>query len=342
MKEMQKRRLFFVSCLVIIIFYAGYHANVQRYGAPISAFERPYTTSYGMFEVSAFPNGLQSCCILTVDDVSYHSSTSEMLLLIGKLQELGVHATFFVIPAHGDEEHAIVYNPALVTTLQAAQYAGFEVGQHGYTHTPADELRGLSFSEQAQCISRGRQILEQCFGDIYGFRPPSFWADTGTYTALEKQGYFYCGSCSLFNVFPYMPPGGQYPFWGESLDLLVIPTFPEDDLWAIGAEGIGQSKYQLNARWESRRDKGAPYVITTHLAPLMTRDGETIPGLEALSGFVTAIDDGTVWFPCMLEYARWHNMRCNLDISYIYDNNLLYIYIISEHDVSGLSITVTD
>jgi hypothetical protein len=35
-------------------------------------------------------------------------------------------------------------------------------------------------------------------------------------------------------------------------------------------------------------------------------------------------------------------MRCNLDISYIYDNNLLYIYIISEHDVSGLSITVTD
>ncbi len=339
---MPKRRLFFVSCLVLLLAYAAYHENVQRYLVPASAFDNPFDAAYGPVEVAELPWGKASCCMVTVDDVSYHSSTTDLLSLVGTVHDLGVHATLFVIPAHGSEEKSVQSNPALVSVLQTAQYAGCEVAQHGYTHTPPTELRGMSLDEQMGAILRGREILESCFGEISGFRPPSFWANTDTYKTLDAYGYEYCASASIFNVYPYYPPGHVYPLWGTPLHVLIIPTFPEDDLWMISSDDIDQSIYQLSARWGSCRNKGTPYVLTTHLAPLMLRDGADVPGLTALSEFITTIDDGSVWFPSMSEYAEWYEMRTNIDISYEIEENMLYILINSDNDVSGLTLSLSE
>lgn len=339
---MPKRRLFFALFIVLLIAYVAYQSNIQRYAVPLSAFDDPIVTSYGDFDVAALPWGKTSSCLVTIDDVSYHTSTSDLFLLVNRFEELGVHATFFVIPAHGNEEKSVANNPALLSALQTAQYFGCEIAQHGYTHTPAAELKGLSYAEQLEAITRGKEILDSCFGSVTGFRPPSFWANTDTYRVLVEQGFEYCGSASVFNVYPYYPPGHVYPVLGTPLDILIIPTFPEDNLWEISSDEIGLVLYNLNARWTSCQERGTPYVLTTHLSPLMSKEGFDVPGFEALSTFLTSINDGSVWFPSMDEYRCWIETRKSIEIGNIINNERLIIDISSEKSISGLTITLHD
>lgn len=343
MKDMHKRRLFFAIIILLVISYGVITTNLGRYAVPLSAFSDPLERDHGLFEVELCPYGYTAVCLITIDDVSYHTDVLDLSRLLALLEWHEAHATFFVIPAHGSEEKDIALNEVLAERLGNAIAAGCEVGQHGYTHTPARELKGMSADEERTALARGRELLECVFGPIVGFRAPSYWATATTYHTLSEMGYAYCAPASLFNVFPFHPTSGRLPGWGDPLSILCIPGFPEDDVaLALGEGGVEEALYHLNARFDACREKGTPYVLTTHMPIFEHGPDGSAPCQRALSRFLDGIDDGTVWFPSMQEYAEWYEMITELRIDSTFIEGLMTISVYSSTNPSGLTFILHD
>lgn len=129
--------------------------------------------------------------------------------LLDLLDELGGHATFFVLGELAEHE------PALVAEIVRR---GHEVGSHGFRHRP---LAGLLRREFREDVRRSRETLEQTASSpVTGFRAPYFSIKAGVRWPLEvvrESGFQYDSSVLPIDrapglevvspVAPYRAPG---------------------------------------------------------------------------------------------------------------------------------------
>ena len=138
---------------------------------------------------------------LRFDDPSATSDHALERGILRVLEELGIPATFAVVPCRRKPHALLTIDAANVPHLVAAQAAGsIEIAQHGYTHeslaspqaTAQSEFRGVSATEQARRIDAGRDVLESAFrGPVTGFVPPWNTHDEQTSRILAERGYAY-------------------------------------------------------------------------------------------------------------------------------------------------------
>jgi len=115
-----------------------------------------------------------------------HFSVRRMLpRVLGMLDELGLHATFFV-----EGLNAELYPEAL---LQIAD-SGHELGYHGWRH---EHWPNLSPSEEARLLERGVRKMHELGVRPRGFRPPGGRLTPSSPGLLENLGFTYCSPAGL-------------------------------------------------------------------------------------------------------------------------------------------------
>ncbi len=106
--------------------------------------------------------------------------------LLSLLDELGVHATFFVLGM------AARAHPELVGRIVAA---GHEIGCHGDAHLPVSAQTRQQFASD---LRRGRETIEHLTGNRpHGYRAPAFSitsASPWAYDVLAEEGFSYDAS----------------------------------------------------------------------------------------------------------------------------------------------------
>ena len=123
-----------------------------------------------------------------------HFSVRRMLpRILGMLDELGLHATFFV-----EGLNAELYPEALLEIANS----GHELGYHGWRH---EYWPNLSPSEEARLLERGVHKMHELGVRPRGFRPPGGRLTPCSPELLENLGFTHCspagvGIGSLGNV----------------------------------------------------------------------------------------------------------------------------------------------
>ena len=98
--------------------------------------------------------------------------------ILGLLEEYDMKATFFVVA-----ELALEY-PSLMSWIVEA---GHELACHGYTHVPHSSFPEWVLREE---LRKAVTTLRE-FGEVVGFRAPSFCEDTNIYSVLREHGILY-------------------------------------------------------------------------------------------------------------------------------------------------------
>jgi len=335
------KKSYLVLLLLIIVFgFYLYSSNMQRYFSPVSSYWDPLDTDHEYFTVGRFPDGHGSVSIFTIDDVSYASSTQDVRTIKEITSKYGASITFFVIPRYGGEDRPLSENQEIVDYLEYCISTGDEVAMHGYTHYPTKELEGKSYDEQREILEKGLLDLSGLFGPINGFRPPSFWKNTNTYKALADIGFEYCSSASIFNVFPYHPKDYFHPLFGDDIDIIEVPCFPEDYFWDVRPDNLSILSYELTTRYESCEKKGTAFVVLSHLDRLVQINeiSGRSEGLLMLDNYLEYVYGENAWMPTLTEYVRWYKALGELDINSRNSQGVLTITIESENEVSGLTL----
>ncbi|MBN1786144.1 MAG: DUF2334 domain-containing protein [Candidatus Methanofastidiosa archaeon] len=322
----------------MVSFYL-YTSNVQRYFSPFSSYEDPLETKFEYFSLGRYPDAHEGVSLLTFDDVSYATSANDVMKVKEITDTYGAKSTYFIIPRYGGEGNTLSSNGDLVSYLSYCLSTGDEMALHGYTHYPTEELKGKSYEEQLELIDKGKEDLNVLFGPIYGFRPPSFWKNSNTYKALASEDFLYCSSASIFNVFPYHPKEFFHPFFGDDIDIIEVPCFPEDYFWDVTSENFSTLYFELITRFESCQKKGTAFVVFTHLPRLVNLDEATgrYEALEMLENYLEYTSENDIWMPTMREYTEWHIMFLELEINCRESLNELILTIDSQKDISGLT-----
>ncbi|HPR41130.1 MAG TPA: DUF2334 domain-containing protein [Candidatus Methanofastidiosa archaeon] len=337
---MIRRRYLFILFLIILVSSYLYTINVQRYFSPFSSYWDPFDLDNEYCSIGRFPSGNEGVAILTIDDVSYMTSAEEIQMIMELTEKYQADVTYFIIPRYGGEERTLSQNQELIEALNEALSQGDEMALHGYIHYPTMELKGKSYDEQLSIISSGKEDLESLFGEIYGFRPPSFWKNTNTYKALEEAGFQYCSSASIFNVFPYNPKDTFHPFFGDDIDIIEIPCFPEDYFWDVTPENSSTVYHELTTRFDACLKKGTPFLVFTHLPRLMAVNEITgrYEALEMMERFLEHANENNIWMPTIHEYLEWYNMLSGIEVDYKESLNELLVTITSEENIDGLTL----
>ncbi|MHC1605007.1 MAG: DUF2334 domain-containing protein [Candidatus Methanofastidiosia archaeon] len=336
---MSRNKCLSILAVIVVFGFFFHNLNLQMYFAPVSAFGNPIKTDYDYFTVNEYPYGHTGVCILTFDDVSGGTQIGDIERIAKILRKHNVRATYFVIPKHGGK--SIENNNELVLFLKECQRHGDEISQHGYLHTPPDELKNKSKEQQEEIINSGREILEKLFGNIYGFRPPSFWRNNTTFKILAKEGYQYCASATIFNVFPYYPRDSVLPmFFGNEIDIIEIPCYPVDFLSKVARDNYSEQLFRLETRFNSCYDRRTPFVFFSHLETLNYFDAssEKYIGIEAFDAFLKHVKGRDVWTPTISEFATWHTLLRNAKIDYHFSSDRLIISIISNDVIDGITL----
>jgi peptidoglycan/xylan/chitin deacetylase (PgdA/CDA1 family) len=105
--------------------------------------------------------------------------------ILGILEELGLHATFFVEGINAD-----LHPKAL---LQIAN-SGHELGYHGWRH---EYWPNLGPSEEARLLERGVHKMHELGVRPHGFRPPGGRLTASSPELLENLGFTYCSPAGL-------------------------------------------------------------------------------------------------------------------------------------------------
>jgi peptidoglycan/xylan/chitin deacetylase (PgdA/CDA1 family) len=118
--------------------------------------------------------------------LGHHFSVRRMLpRILGTLEELGLHATFFVEGINAD-----LHPKAL---LQIAN-SGHELGYHGWRH---EYWPNLGPSEEARLLERGVHKMHELGVRQHGFRPPGGRLTASSPELLENLGFTYCSPAGL-------------------------------------------------------------------------------------------------------------------------------------------------
>jgi len=118
--------------------------------------------------------------------LGHHFSVRRMLpRILGMLEELGLHATFFVEGINAD-----LHPEAL---LQIAN-SGHELGYHGWRH---EYWQNLDPFEEARLLERGVHKMHELRVRPCGFRPPGGRLTASSPELLENLGFTYCSPAGL-------------------------------------------------------------------------------------------------------------------------------------------------
>jgi peptidoglycan/xylan/chitin deacetylase (PgdA/CDA1 family) len=118
--------------------------------------------------------------------LGHHFSVRRMLpRILGMLEELRLHATFFVEGINTE-----LHPEAL---LQIAN-SGHELGYHGWRH---EYWPNLSPSEEAGLLERGVHKMHELGVRPRGFRPPGGRLTASSPELLENLGFTYCSPAGL-------------------------------------------------------------------------------------------------------------------------------------------------
>jgi len=118
--------------------------------------------------------------------LGHHFSVRRMLpRILGLLEELGLHATFFVEGINAD-----LHPEAL---LQIAN-SGHELGYHGWRH---EYWQNLDPFEEARLLERGVHKMHELRVRPCGFRPPGGRLTASSPELLENLGFTYCSPAGL-------------------------------------------------------------------------------------------------------------------------------------------------
>ncbi len=115
-----------------------------------------------------------------------HFSVRRMLpRILGMLEELGLHATFFV-----EGLNAELYPEA----LQQIADSGHELGYHGWRH---EYWPNLSPSQEARLLERGVYKMVELGVRPRGFRPPGGRLTPTSPELLDDLGFTHCSPAGL-------------------------------------------------------------------------------------------------------------------------------------------------
>lgn len=138
---------------------------------------------------------------LRLDDPSETSDHALEKTITGELAQLGMRATFAVIPFKVVAGNLVPFSPERASHLVEAEREGIvEIAMHGFSHTdrrrrpdgPPSEFRGVSEMEQVNMLQRGLAHMHTLFAEKqYGFVPPWNSFDKGTLQALAHLGFGY-------------------------------------------------------------------------------------------------------------------------------------------------------
>jgi peptidoglycan/xylan/chitin deacetylase (PgdA/CDA1 family) len=115
-----------------------------------------------------------------------HFSVRRMLpRILSMLDELGLHATFFV-----EGLNAELYPEALLEIAGA----GHEIGYHGWRH---EDWPNLSPSQEARLLERGVYKMDELGVRPRGFRPPGGRLTPSSPGLLDDLGFTHCSPAGL-------------------------------------------------------------------------------------------------------------------------------------------------
>lgn len=138
---------------------------------------------------------------LRLDDPSPLSDHALERGILAVLRELGIPATFAVVPHWQGEAGLVALSAENVQHLVQAHSEGLiEIAQHGFSHErltssgsgAPSEFWGVQADIQAYRIDTGRRVIEDVFGTkVKGFVPPWNTYDAATAGLLTERGYAY-------------------------------------------------------------------------------------------------------------------------------------------------------
>jgi len=247
---------------------------------------------------------------MTIDDVCMPEFSSEEHLerTLGMLAELGIRATFFVVPLA--DGVLLGERPGYVALLKRALAAGHEVALHGLEHDrfevgiPPDMVLSLPHEGPARerlardralideshtvpniCkkLRQGRQILEEALGvPVIGFRAPCLQICDNLFTALAEEGFSYDSS------FPIQEAGwdlinGRLDAVRKPItqaraaatrrhsDLASLPM-TTDYTWYLTEERYAATWAMARQDILDCRREGVPFVPLSHVSPIYQGD----------------------------------------------------------------------
>jgi peptidoglycan/xylan/chitin deacetylase (PgdA/CDA1 family) len=219
------------------------------------------------------------------EPVGHHFSVTRALpRILGRLEELGLRATFFAEGLNTE-----LY-PGTLVELRAR---GHEVAYHGWSH---EQWAELSPSREVQLLRRGVEAMGALGLRPLGFRPPGGRLTAGSARRLHDLGFAYCS------------PAGRgvgvehgiatLPFQWEILDAYhYLPRFGalrERDRGAADVLPPSRFGAALDAGLRAAIEHGRHLSMVFH--PFLTEPAERFDVMsEALAAVRSLVDDGVLW-----------------------------------------------
>ncbi len=201
--------------------------------------------------------------------------------LIELLQRKGVPATMFV-PGWVAEKYP--------QAVQAAVQVGWEIGHHGYTHTPPTTQ---TREEEAESLERGSAAIEAIAGKRpVGYRSPSWDFSKHTLELLAADRFLYSSNLMDHDA-PYLH---RVDLAGDTRDLVELPVqwLLDDAPFFLFRTPYYRPISALSAAYETwaeefeglyaEREQGKCYVLTMH--PFLSGRPGRVRLLERLIDFI--------------------------------------------------------
>jgi len=280
---------------------------------------------------------------MTVDDVcmSDFSSEEDLGRFLDLFAQLGVRATFFVVPLA--EGVPLKERTGYVVLLRRALAEGHEVAHHGLEHDrfevgipPAMVLSlshewaarerlererdiieaALSVSGIRERLARGRHLLEEALGaPIVGFRAPCLQTCENLFTALEEEGYRYDSSLWLqeagWDLIQDKLEAVRLPITRERFEAcrrrpgLVSLPMTTDYTWYLSEERYAPTYAMARSDLLDCLREDLPLVTLSHVSPFFGGDRDCgqrlFRGLVAFAREAAARADQTCEFVPLSE-----------------------------------------
>jgi peptidoglycan/xylan/chitin deacetylase (PgdA/CDA1 family) len=218
--------------------------------------------------------------------------------ILGMLDELGLHATFFV-----EGLNAELHPQALLEIANS----GHELGYHGWRH---EYWPTLSPSKEVRLLERGVHKMHELGVRPRGFRPPGGRLTRSSPELLDDLGFTYCSPAGL--GIGFLGNLVVLPFEWRLIDAFYyLPRFGDLRKRATGSsEPMSPARFQetLSSAVQSVVRDGGHLTLLFH--PFLEEQEDRFEimrrGLEELQALA---QDGLVWCAPFRDVASWVRER---------------------------------
>jgi peptidoglycan/xylan/chitin deacetylase (PgdA/CDA1 family) len=227
--------------------------------------------------------------------LGHHFSVKRMLpRTLGMLEELGLHATFFV-----EGINAELHPEALLRIVNS----GHELGYHGWRH---EYWPNLSPSEETRLLERGIHKLHELGVRPRGFRPPGGRLTPSSPKLLENLGFTHCSPAGL--GIGFLGELVVMPFeWRLSDAYYYLPRFGALRKSATGSSGpLSPVRFRetLSSALQDLVCDGGHLTLLFH--PFLEEEEDRFEIMRgALEELGDLVRDGVVWCAPYREVASW-------------------------------------